>query len=121
MGLTFEISLDLTNVDEAPQAMEAVLNYGNWAPLDSVLMNMTNSITHVFEVEVHIIFWLSLEFDTPLDPVVLQEVVAENREYLCDWGQKYLPRTSASDSPNLDLKISTQHEFYPITDLYDHL
>jgi hypothetical protein len=118
MGLTFEISLDLTNVDEAPQSMESVLKSGNWAALDSVLINMTNSITHVFEVEVHISFWLSLSFDTPLDSGVLQEVIAENREYLCDWGQKYLPQISASDSPNLDLKITTQHDVYPI-DGYD--
>jgi len=114
MGLTFEISFYLTNVDEASQAMEDVLNQGNWAALDSVLLSMTSSITHVLKVEAHTSFWLSLEFDTTLDPFSLQGVIAENKEYLCDWGQKYLPRISASDSPNLDLKISTQHDVYPI-------
>ena len=86
MGLTFEISLYLRNVDEAPQAMEGVLNHGNWAALDSVLMSMTNSITHVFKVEVHISFRLTLGFDTPLD-LVLPEIILKNKEYLCDWGQ----------------------------------
>jgi hypothetical protein len=114
MGLTFEISFYLTNVNGASQAMEDVLNYGNWAALDSVLLSMTNSIAHVLDVEVHISFWLSLEFDTPFCSVAIQGIIAENKEYLCDWGQKYLPRISAGDSPHLDLKISTQHDVYPI-------
>jgi hypothetical protein len=108
MHLGFEIVLDLTNVDEAPQAMERVLKSGNWAALDSVLVSMTNSVTHFFQVEVHVSFWLSLEFTTPPDPFGRKEVMAENNEYLGDWGQKYLPRISATESPNLNLKISTQ-------------
>lgn len=121
MGLTFEILFYLTNMDGASEAMEGVLNCGNWAALNSVLLSMTNSIAHVLEVEIHISFWLSLEFNTPFlfDPVAIKEIIVENKEYLCAWGKKYLPRISASDSPNLDLKISTQHDIvYPI-DGYD--
>jgi hypothetical protein len=113
MHLSFEIVLILTNANEVPQAMEPVFKSGNWAVLYSVLVAMTKSVTHVFKVDVHIAFWLSIELDEPSEPVV-QEIKAEHRKFLCGWGQKYLPEISASDSPNLDLKISTQNVIYPI-------
>lgn len=113
MHLSFEIVLILTNADAVPQAMERIFKSGNWAVLDSVLVAMTKSITDVFKVDIHIAFWLSIELDEPLDPVV-QEIKAEHRKSLCGWGQKYLPRISASDSPNLELKISTQNDIHLI-------
>ena len=111
LGLNFDISLTLTNLDEAPRAKEVVLSHGNWAALDSVLMSKINSITHVFGVNVYVGFWLYVESESraPLDPIALQE--AKNKDHLYDWGQKYLPRISASNSPNLDLEIAIHHDY----------
>ena len=107
MRLIFESVLILTSADEVPQAIERVLKSGNWTALDSVLVSMTNSVTHVFKVGIHISIWHSIEPDESLEPVV-RGINAEYGNFLRGWGQKYLPRISASDSPNLDLTISSQ-------------
>jgi len=114
LGLTFDISLWITDMDEGFQILEDVDELWNWAALDSVLVNMTNSITHVLKVEISFSCFIFWAFNRRVSDSFSKETIRTGNDYIQDWRRKCFPRTTASDSPNLDLveiRIDCHHDF----------
>ena len=115
LGLTFDISFWITDMDEGFQILEDVDELWNWAALDSALVNMTNSITHVFKVEISFSCFIVWALDRRVSDSFAKKTIRKGNNYTQDWRRKCLPRITASDSPNLglvEIRIDCDHEFH---------